>query len=1217
LRTLLPFVAFFASGASSLIFQAIWTRMLHHVFGATSVAMSTVLSAFMAGLGLGAYWFGKRAARFRRPLVVYALCELGVAASAALLPELVRVDGFLANVNVWLRTSAGAGSFTFLLARFACVVPLLLVPTALMGGTLPLLAQHFVGHEASAGETGARVGRLYAVNTFGAVFGTLLGNFVLLPTVGVARTHLIAIGMNVALAVFVLVLFRQPPHRPDTAQPSSDHRPSADTQDALPRWVRRLAVATFGISGACALAYEVVWSRALSMAIGSSMQSFALILITFLVGIAGGSAFVSAELARVMGTSAPARTSLLPQALLAMVLCGAALLPAAVLSSALTAGITWLLAVLLTIFAAWAGFRRARAEHDLEPGGEASLRTWALTILALPCVVAIFECVRFATLRTKLPAVSVHGYLPFVAAAVVCVIAINAMLVTWLRRQLCALAAAIQLSIAVATLVGYVFQDEVPYVFARLVSALDDLPDHVGTVRFFMFLTAGLCTLPATLGMGAMFPLTMRLFTSGGSEVGRDVAVVYSANTVGSICGAWLPGFVLMPLLGMETTLHAGILLNVALALAMLFAAWKTRPLSSRTASTFQTTSEAPEGRDALADNDVLTVLEDETAQTAPRSNQLLFSLFACSIAVVVAVIAFAMPHGAPLRWDLSHMTLGAFRVSLARSVLDRQSWGAPDLLYYRDGISTTVSVERWGKHLSLKNNGKVDASNGVDMPTQIAVSAFPLLLHKKHGRDVEVAIVGFGSGVTVGAALEFPVKHVEAMELEKGVVEAAAAFFADVNHFEHTLADFPYVQAPRLSLYNDDGRNFLAATQKRYDVIISEPSNPWITGVSDLFTIEHFRVSKKKLKPGGVYCQWVQLYEMSPSNVKTIYRTFASQFAHVVAFSAEELSSDTILIGSDEPIELDIDALARAMQPERVKRELERAFVRSPYDMLARVLFAKKQEILQFAHIEERLHNGAFREELRAMGDAPCPAPTCRRRPATINTDDNMWIELRAPEDLIGFSRYAGYLRSFYGASFPYGRLLGRVKGLEGDARKAELADALLAHGRIDRAAEIVRTLAKRDMPRVASIARSVELLQAEVREPPLNLRPRISGPQLDPRLRRELDDVEKLIAKNVASGEYASALALLDSVDLGLRTASGSELRALYGYLNYKAAAGDRTRLEKAVAELEGAIRTGGEFARAHPELFFYLARAQRGLSSFQKAAVNMHAFVDRVPN
>jgi spermidine synthase len=270
-------------------------------------------------------------------------------------------------------------------------------------------------------------------------------------------------------------------------------------------------------------------------------------------------------------------------------------------------------------------------------------------------------------------------------------------------------------------------------------------------VRFFMLFTAGMCTLPATLGMGAMFPLTLELWSQKANDVGRDVGTVYSANTVGSILGAWLPGFILLPRLGMETTLHAGMMLNAAVALGMSYAA-----------------------------------LRLGVARTWARA------LCSAATGLLILLLWLANTPSSPLAWNLSHMTLGAFRVSLAHDVLDPTIWGKGDLLYYRDGVSTTVSVERWGAHLSLKNNGKVDASNGDDMPTQIMVAAYPLLLHARGPKDLDVAIVGFGSGVTVGAALSFPVRHVDAMELEASVVDAASRFFGDVNHLPRKQSTFP-----------------------------------------------------------------------------------------------------------------------------------------------------------------------------------------------------------------------------------------------------------------------------------------------------------------------------------------------------------------------------------------------------------------------------------------
>jgi spermidine synthase len=119
------YTAFFLSGASSLIFQNIWSRMLHHVFGATSVAISSVLTCFMAGLGLGAWIAGRYVDRIKHPLITYAVAELGVGLWAMLIPFLVSSDGWLAELNFALRNSLGAGSTGFMLARFAVVMPIL------------------------------------------------------------------------------------------------------------------------------------------------------------------------------------------------------------------------------------------------------------------------------------------------------------------------------------------------------------------------------------------------------------------------------------------------------------------------------------------------------------------------------------------------------------------------------------------------------------------------------------------------------------------------------------------------------------------------------------------------------------------------------------------------------------------------------------------------------------------------------------------------------------------------------------------------------------------------------------------------------------------------------------------------------------------------------------------------------------------------------------
>jgi spermidine synthase len=1155
----LPYLAFFLSGASSLIFQSLWTRMLHHTFGATSVAMSTVLTAFMSGLGLGAYLFGKRAASFKRPLVVYAVAELGVALSALVIPPLVRSDGFFSLVNAFLRHNLGEGSFAFMAARFLCVMPILLVPTTLMGGTLPLLAQHFVP-AGEGNEAGAKVGALYALNTFGAVAGTALASFVLMPAIGVRNTNLAAVGINVALASAILLAQRGAPAPASSAPTATRERTRGGA----------LILIAFGVSGACSMAYEVVWSRALAMAIGSSLQSFALILVTFLIGIAGGSAALAHLLA-----PGPTRGLWLTTSASAL-LCLLALAPALVLSDLALSALALALLVAGLLAFAFVTLQRAKTlrlseEEELSAEADRVLDSAAWRVLWVPIAVALFECLRFASKRSAVAEVALHGYLPYITAGTVLACALALMAQCVLRERRWLLAGAVQLGIALSTLCSYAFQDEIPYSFARLVSALDDLPNHVGTVRFFMLLAAGLCTLPATLGMGAMFPITLALWAEQkqGAGIGDEVGRVYGANTVGSIVGAWLPGFVLLPLMGMENTLAVGMAINTVVAIALL-------------------------GR--------------ARSETGVGSASVLMGV---GIALLMLLGAHRLMPASPLRWNLSHMTLGAFRVSLAREVLNPASWGQPDLVYYRDGISTTVSVERWGRHLALKNNGKVDASNGDDMPTQIMVSAYPLLLHPKGPKDLEVAIVGFGSGVTVGAALEFPVRHIDNMELEDAVVDAGLRFFSNVSHLERAQEQFPYLRHPRLTLFKDDGRNFLAAVDKHYDVIVSEPSNPWITGVSDLFTVDHFQVTKRKLKPGGVYCQWVQLYELSPENIKTVYRTFASQFEHVVAFAAEELSSDTILVGSDRPLPLDLAHIARAMEDPRVARELERAYVHAPADVWSRILFASRDELMRFTQTEWRDEGKGLVEQMRATGGEACAPPRCRRTPVPLNTDDNMLIELRAPSDLIGFARYDGYLSTFYAESWPYGDLSTRLTHVDSDTDKRRLALSLLAHGRKRGAARFAQRVTHEPVDREARIeARTLALLLGDGPDPVPELEPPVPSLPLDPELRARFERFYAEGARAFDSGDYKLAAAALERLPEPYRTLSGPGLRFRYA-LALERSARDLARHKQAAAELEELIRRDQTYTEAHPELFYFLARALYNARNYDKAVRDMRRY------
>ncbi|HEU5458984.1 MAG TPA: fused MFS/spermidine synthase, partial [Pyrinomonadaceae bacterium] len=196
-------LCFIVSGATGLIYEVLWARMLGLVFGATTLAVSTVLAAFMGGLALGSALAGKLAARIRKPLATYGWMEIGIAAYALLVPILFRL---IDHVYVLIWQQFQPGFFAFSLWRFVLSSLVLLVPTTLMGATLPVLAAALVS---SSGRNSNSVTRLYACNLAGAILGTLIAGFVLLPVLGVRKTILVAAVLNVIVGVIAIALQRR------------------------------------------------------------------------------------------------------------------------------------------------------------------------------------------------------------------------------------------------------------------------------------------------------------------------------------------------------------------------------------------------------------------------------------------------------------------------------------------------------------------------------------------------------------------------------------------------------------------------------------------------------------------------------------------------------------------------------------------------------------------------------------------------------------------------------------------------------------------------------------------------------------------------------------------------------------------------------------------------------------------------------------------------
>lgn len=226
---------------------------------------------------------------------------------------------------------------------------------------------------------------------------------------------------------------------------------------------------------------------------------------------------------------------------------------------------------------------------------------------------------------------------------------------------------------------------------------------------------------------------------------------------------------------------------------------------------------------------------------------------------------------------------------------LPREARMSLETAYFAEGATSSVLVTKTRQGRSLRVNGKSDASTGLDMATQLGLAYFPRVFKPDARR---VVVIGFGSGATAGASLLFPGTRVTCCEIEPAVYGAADEF-VEVNHAPHKAQNFEIVFA--------DGRGYLQGTDEGFDLVISEPSNPWLAGVSNLYTRQFFRVARGRLKEDGVLAQWVQTYAFSLEDFLLVVRTLKSEFPHVALVSLGE-GADTILLASARPLALTAD---------------------------------------------------------------------------------------------------------------------------------------------------------------------------------------------------------------------------------------------------------------------------------------------------------------------
>ena len=465
-----------------------------------------------------------------------------------------------------------------------------------------------------------------------------------------------------------------------------------------------------------------------------------------------------------------------------------------------------------------------------------------------------------------------------------------------------------QLLMAAAMLAAVYAVNRLPFWYVQLL-AFWQPASLAGAVGLNVFVVFAILFLPV-LFAGTVLPLVLvGALPPSRRGTGAIVGMLYGVNTIGAILGAVVGGFVLVPLVGSAATL-AGVCV-------------------------------------AGAGMGVLCSLADG------RTSWRMVASFGAGALVMVG--ALARPA-----WQPGPLNAGVYeykRMSLIKAMLSGRD---VDVIYHREGPTATVAVTQWRKgNRALSINGRPNASDhSADMPTQVMMASAPLLLAP---RTQDVLVIGWGSGVSAGTALRWPIRRVTAIELEPAVIEASRLF----EHINYQALD-----DSRLRLYEDDARHMLLASEDTYDVILSEPSHPWVTGVSNLFTREFFQLARARLRPDGVFAQWVQAYEISFETYRTILATFQSVFPEVVVLVPPG-TQDCILVGSRRRLRLDLAELERRWAEQGVREEGARIGLKRPEYLLAVVY----------------LGPDAVRTIVRG---------------APLNTDDNMYVEFHGPREMV-----------------------------------------------------------------------------------------------------------------------------------------------------------------------------------------------------------------------
>ncbi len=568
---------------------------------------------------------------------------------------------------------------------------------------------------------------------------------------------------------------------------------------------------------------------------------------------------------------------------------GFVLLPAFGITPTIRVGV---LCNLLAAAAAWMSARRGIGEdgarhgvgHAVSPTPQTTLGRVVGVTLALSGAAALVDEVVWSRALSLILGSSVYAFTSMLATFLIGLAGGTACGV-WLARRVRAglvLMGTIQIGIAAVSLLTVALLAYLPLAFVGTAKALGVLgPTGIPLLQFGM---SFLVMLLPTFGFGLVFPVGLHLVLQDPRTVGGTVGRLYAVNTVGAIAGAFLAGFVFVPWLGVQASLLVATGTSLALGVGLM-----------------------------------------AFDPAVPKRRTLGLAAGICAVAVVG--VANIPPWSATLASSGVYWNLPRYVALFKHGGIEevRAHAAAGRTLYHREGLTATVVVEQsLDGDRSLTINGRTE-SGDLFMRTQVLIAHWPVWLAPRADR---VLVIGFGSGATAGSVLRHPVGRLDVVELEAAVLDASRLFEPENGR---PLAD------PRTRVSAADGRNYLLLTPDRYDVIISQPSLPWVAGAATLFTQDFFAIAAAHLEPGGVFGQWVTADAMGREQLQSVLAAFALVFPHVLV--VEPTSGDLLLIGSPAPLALDPRRVAASFADPAIVADLQRVDIGGPRDLYQTLL--------------------------------------------------------------------------------------------------------------------------------------------------------------------------------------------------------------------------------------------------------------------------------------